>query len=122
MNYTMRTASLNNMLLKNLWNDEIDWIKIKLLATALTSACPTERLEDTLTDWRPGRCHDFVNDKQKEHEQTWHLTIDQLPLLVTNVLIYMYQWLIDHLTKQLTNIQVKTYNLTYLGQYDFLMT
>ena len=51
----------------------------------------------------------------------WHLTIDQLALLVNNVLIYMYLWRTDHLTKQLTNMQVKTYNLTYLGQYDFLM-
>lgn len=31
-------------------------ISIKLLATALTFACPTERLEDTLIDRVPGRC------------------------------------------------------------------
>ena len=37
-------------------------ISIKLLATALTFACPTERLEDTLIDRVPGRCHGFVND------------------------------------------------------------
>ena len=48
MNYIMRTASLNNMLLKNLRSDEIEQSNIKLLATALTSACPTERLEDIL--------------------------------------------------------------------------
>ena len=46
MNYITRTASLNNMLLKNLWNDKIEQSNINLLATALTCACPTERLGD----------------------------------------------------------------------------
>lgn len=99
MNYTMRTAGLNNMLLKNLWNDKRDWFNIKLLATALTSACPTERLEDTLqlSSWEMP----WTNKKIMDGLAKWNLTIDHLALL--------------------TNMKVKTYNLTYLGQYDFLM-
>ena len=37
--------------LDNLYVDTGDYrLNIKLLATALTSACPSERLEDTLID------------------------------------------------------------------------